>query len=125
MIDYARELKRDRVGAATHFLQKHFSQPKRFSVIARIEFLEGFPDTAEGLKLLSLFDTVLVDPGIAERAAEVRRRLRFQGRPIGDFDVVIAATALTLQEPLVTRNRRHFERIEGLTVLDYSNSPAG
>ncbi len=36
---------------------------------------------------------------------------------IPDFDVVIAATALAHDLTLVTRNRRHFDRIAGLAIL--------
>lgn len=43
--------------------------------------------------------------------------LRAEGRLIPDFDVVIAATALAHDLTLVTRNRRHFDRIAGLTLL--------
>jgi predicted nucleic acid-binding protein len=35
---------------------------------------------------------------------------------IGQNDLWIAATALSLRLPLVTRNRRHFYQIEGLRL---------
>jgi len=35
---------------------------------------------------------------------------------IGDFDILIAATALHHDLTLVTRNRRHFERIPNLAL---------
>ncbi|MFI2791889.1 hypothetical protein [Haloferula sp. A504] len=38
---------------------------------------------------------------------------------IGDFDVLIAATAVAGGIPLVSDKLRHFERIEGLTVEGY------
>jgi len=37
-------------------------------------------------------------------------------REIGQNDLWIAATALTHQKPLLTRNRRHFSAIEGLVL---------
>jgi tRNA(fMet)-specific endonuclease VapC len=49
--------------------------------------------------------------------ARERARLRRQGLPIPDFGLVIAATAISRQLTLVSRNRRHFERIEGLNLL--------
>jgi len=33
---------------------------------------------------------------------------------VGQNDLWIAATALALQKPLITRNRRHFDKIKGL-----------
>ena len=38
---------------------------------------------------------------------------------IGDFDVLIAATALDAGIPLVTANTAHFQRVEGLSVELY------
>jgi predicted nucleic acid-binding protein len=35
---------------------------------------------------------------------------------IGDFDLVIGATALRHKFTLLTNNRRHFEAIEGLRI---------
>ncbi len=42
---------------------------------------------------------------------------RFGGRRLDDFDLVIAATAMTLGYRLVTNNDKHFSRIEGLTLV--------
>ena len=41
------------------------------------------------------------------------------GSLIGDFDILIAATALSEGIPLVTDNTDHFGRIEGLEVEIY------
>jgi tRNA(fMet)-specific endonuclease VapC len=43
-----------------------------------------------------------------------RGRLRAAGLMIGDCDLLIGATALRHNLTLLTNNRRHFERIEGL-----------
>ena len=53
---------------------------------------------------------------IMRRFARLRGDLRAHGQLIGDMDLLIAATALTANLILVTRNRRHFERIAGLTL---------
>jgi predicted nucleic acid-binding protein len=42
-----------------------------------------------------------------------------QGKPAGDMDVLIAATALVAGESLVTANPAHFRNIPGLTVQVY------
>ncbi len=62
---------------------------------------------------------VPVDGPVARTAARVRRKLRAQGTPIGDFDVIIAATAMGLESELVTTNSRHFQKVEGLAIDDY------
>jgi tRNA(fMet)-specific endonuclease VapC len=43
-------------------------------------------------------------------------RLRRQGQLIGDLDLLIAATCVHYGLTLLTNNRRHFDRIEGLSI---------
>lgn len=50
----------------------------------------------------------------------VRTRLRRSGRPIGGNDLLIAAHALSLGATLVTNNAREFQRVEGLTVEQWT-----
>jgi predicted nucleic acid-binding protein len=47
----------------------------------------------------------------ASRFAQLRALLRKQGNSIQDVDLLIAATALTHDLTLLTRNIKHFERI--------------
>lgn len=53
---------------------------------------------------------------IAMEFAALRVHLRRRGNLIGDFDLVIAATALHYDLTLLTFNRRHFERIPDLRL---------
>ncbi|HEY0557551.1 MAG TPA: PIN domain-containing protein [Thermoanaerobaculia bacterium] len=52
----------------------------------------------------------------AERAGDLLAVLDSRGMPIGIEDVLIGATALVHELVVATRNVRHFDRIEGLTV---------
>ena len=54
-----------------------------------------------------------------ERYARLRVQLERKGEPIDDFDLLIAATALTEDLTLVTHNLKHFERIEKLRTEDW------
>ncbi len=67
------------------------------------QFLKGVP-------ILS------IDQTVARRFGQERMRLRAAGQLIGDVDLFIGATALTNGLTLLTNNRRHFERLEGLTI---------
>ena len=49
--------------------------------------------------------------------ARERGRLKALGTPIGDFDLLIGATALRHSLTLLSNNRRHFERIAGLNII--------
>ena len=56
----------------------------------------------------------------ADRYGEIKALLRRQGVPIGEMDTQIAAHALAEGLPLVTHNTRHFERIAGLKLEDWT-----
>jgi tRNA(fMet)-specific endonuclease VapC len=61
--------------------------------------------------------TVLgIDDGTCRIFGRERGRLRAAGTLIGDFDLLIGATALHHNLTLLTNNRRHFERIDGLRI---------
>ena len=53
-------------------------------------------------------------------AAEIYASLRRTHRSLGTLDLRIAATALAIGATLVTRNRRDFEAIPGLSLADWS-----
>ena len=56
------------------------------------------------------------------RFANHRARLRNTGLLIPDFDLAIAATALEHDLTLITHNRRHFGRIDGLRLYEDDES---
>jgi tRNA(fMet)-specific endonuclease VapC len=51
----------------------------------------------------------------------VKSELRKQGQPVADFDLLIAATAMTADRILVTNNTRHYERIENLRIENWAS----
>jgi tRNA(fMet)-specific endonuclease VapC len=71
------------------------------------ETLEGF---LSGVDLLGL------DEEICKRFGQLRGSMRKRGQTIGDFDLLIAATALRHNLKLLTNNRKHFEGIAGLEI---------
>lgn len=119
LIDYHREQLAKREGKALSFLKNHSEEKFYISNIAAIEFLEGFEDLKSGEAVLRPFNWLNLDEKTTRCASRIRRKLRQLGKPIGDFDVVIAATALAKKQILVTNNLRHFEKIEGLELISY------
>ena len=55
----------------------------------------------------------------AKKAGELLSHLEKSGSRIGDFDTVIAAICLRYEEALVTKNKKHFSRAKGLSIIDY------
>ncbi len=89
------------------------------TAVSRFELLAGARDrTAEGLvrRLLDAIPTLPLERESADRAAAVRRALKGRGAAIGMADSLIAGIVLTHDAILLTRNRKHFERVEGLKL---------
>ena len=56
----------------------------------------------------------------AERAAEIYETLESQGQRIDDNDILIAGIMLTNGiKQLITKNVKHFERIEDIEIIKY------
>ncbi|HUP61652.1 MAG TPA: type II toxin-antitoxin system VapC family toxin [Thermoanaerobaculia bacterium] len=60
------------------------------------------------------------DASCAARYGELVNDLERRGTPIGDFDTLIAAHAITIGATLVTNNVRHFSRIPRLGVENWT-----
>ena len=70
-------------------------------------------------KLHRFVDIVRVVPFDLESAkifGTIKSKLRKLGKPTGETDALIAATAMAHKALLVTGNKRHFENIEGLKI---------
>ena len=65
---------------------------------------------------ISVFDIVAFDADAAERHATIRHALAVAGTPIGERDLIVAATALSHEFVVATANLRAFQRVPGLTV---------
>jgi tRNA(fMet)-specific endonuclease VapC len=68
---------------------------------------------------LSRFEAIPLTPEIVRSSSRVHAELVRSGRTIGINDVFIAATALTYNFALVTRNKTHFGRIPTLRLETY------
>jgi len=70
-------------------------------------------------KLYQFVDVVQILPFDIECAkffGSVKSKLRNIGKPTGEVDILIAATAMANKATLVTANKKHFENIEGLKM---------
>ena len=70
-------------------------------------------------KLYRLVDIVQVVPFDIECAkifGTIKSKLRSLGKPTGEMDALIAATAMAHEATLATANKKHFENIEGLKI---------
>jgi tRNA(fMet)-specific endonuclease VapC len=61
-----------------------------------------------------------LDTAVADHYGRIRSELERAGSPIGAYDLLIAAHALSLDLTLVTNNLREFARIPGLRVENWT-----
>ena len=119
LIDLQREYVKGEPGPAMAFLRAHEGVALAISTVSVLEFLEGYGHPRAGERLLEAYVRLPVTDSVARRGSRLRRTLRAAGQMIGDFDVLIAATALDAGVPLVTANVTHFKRVQGLEVETY------
>jgi tRNA(fMet)-specific endonuclease VapC len=116
LIDYLKGIQpaaeRVRSYAASHSL--------RTSAVSCFELLSGADQGKQGEDVRRFISTLPVCPldlESAARAAGVRRDLAARGLAIGMGDSLIAGIALANALQLFTRNRKHFQQVEGLHLV--------
>lgn len=95
------------------------------TAISSFELHHGTWKTDNPAKNLQAVETLLgrlsvlsFTPETSELAGKIFASLEKEGMSIGFRDVFIAATTMTHGSALATRNRRHFERIPGLRIVE-------
>lgn len=108
-------------------LLKNENIPKFISAITYGELLFGAKKSQNREKNLAivyrikeLFPIIDIDKAIIETFSELKVNLQKSGSPIDDFDLLIASTALTMNSILVTINEKHFNKIKGLKIENWS-----
>ena len=102
------------------------NRPEKVSSITVLELYEAVPQLnapeERRQAILDVLDTrhaVVADETVMRKAGKISGSLRARGEESDREDCIIGATALLNDEPVVTRNRDHFERIDGLDVETY------
>ncbi|MBI5373877.1 MAG: type II toxin-antitoxin system VapC family toxin [Candidatus Schekmanbacteria bacterium] len=96
------------------------------SVVSLAEVYEGIYystnpiDNEKGLNdFLTRVSILGIDNEICKVFGKERGRLRKTKNLIDDFDLLIASTCLCHKLTLLTNNRKHFEKIDGLKIISF------
>jgi predicted nucleic acid-binding protein len=115
-----------KAGSIEDIIRSRRSEPCAISVITVAELLHGVERAdSEARKLrrqafveraIDFFPVIPFDTAIARTYARLWASLVSQGIVVGTHDLIIAATALSMDYTLITANMRDFGKIEGLKV---------
>lgn len=67
-------------------------------------------------RLLDIVQVISFDIECAKIFGTIKSKLRSIGKPTGEVDALLAATAIANKAVLITANKKHFENIEGLKL---------
>jgi tRNA(fMet)-specific endonuclease VapC len=91
------------------------------SSVTLYELLMGATSESKRQDVLRLTEDLEILPfneQVADEAAKIYHKLRRTNEMIEFRDIFIAATCVVYNIPLVTRNKKHFERVEELAFFD-------
>ena len=89
------------------------------TAITAFELWAGSDTSRQVAAVESLLDALTIlplDVSCARRAGKIRRDLEHAGSAIGMADSLIAGIAVEKDAILITRNRKHYERVPGLKL---------
>jgi predicted nucleic acid-binding protein len=118
--DFLIDALRGREPARSLIEERAFQGVLATTAVSAFELLSGSATSSQQEKVGRLLAAMAVLPfeeRAAQLAAETRRALEAAGTPIGMADYQIAGICLARGASLLSRNRRHFERVPGLDLL--------
>ena len=103
------------------------AHPKSLSVITYGELIYGArksknieKNLARVHRISELFPIIDLSPSIMDTFGELKVILESSGITLEDMDLLIASTALAHNLILVTNNEKHFSRINGLEIENWT-----
>ena len=112
-------------------LLEHVHDPMKMSVITLMELYYGahksqkITSNLAKIKTLEIsFEIIPIGEETVEIFGMTKAQLEKTGAPLDDFDLIIASSALSNNLVLVTNNVKHFQRIEGLKLTNWTEHPA-
>jgi tRNA(fMet)-specific endonuclease VapC len=90
------------------------------SVITVFELLNGATTKSKLADIRKICNSLTIidfDVRCAEKASEMYRKLKMQNKLIEIRDLLIGASAMVYNFPVATSNKKHFERLIGITII--------
>ena len=116
LIEYFRKMKKEK-SFLFHLTQQNYTFA--VSVITKFEVYSGSKDNQIAFweAVFSQLQIIPLEESTIEEAVEVYKDLKKRNKLIEIADLLIGATAKANQLKLATLNTKHFQRIQGLSLL--------
>ena len=108
-------------------LQHHFNDQINISVITLMELYYGAHKSqkvsinlSKIKRLEQVIEIIPVGVECVEIFSFLKSQLEMEGNRLDDFDLIIASCALAHNLTLVTNNIKHFQRIDGLKLANWT-----
>ncbi len=110
-------------------LQRHLHDPIKISAVTLMELYYGAyksKQVANNLAKIKTIESALeiipVNREMVEIFGVLKSDLEKVGKPLDDFDLILASTAMSHNLTLITNNEKHFGRIHGLKMENWSRA---
>ena len=110
-------------------LRHHLHDPIKISAVTLMELYYGAyksKQVANNLAKIKTIESALeiipVNREMVEIFGVLKSHLQKGGKPLDDFDLILAATAMSHNLIIVTNNEKHFGRIDGLKMENWSKA---
>ncbi|NOY68511.1 MAG: type II toxin-antitoxin system VapC family toxin [Deltaproteobacteria bacterium] len=108
-------------------LRLHLNDSIKISAVTLMEMYYGAyksqkveSNLAKVKMIESSLEIVPISRELVEMFGLLKSNLEKAGQSLDDFDLILAATALSHNLILVTNNEKHFQRIDGLKIENWS-----
>ena len=108
-------------------IRSHADNPKAISVITYGELVYGAQKSqhieknlAKIHRLREIFPVIDLSCAIMDTFGSLKAELNRKGTGVDDFDLLIAATAMTMGYCVVSNNVKHFSKIPGMQLENWT-----
>jgi len=102
------------------YRQLSFSLITYYEILSGLKHRDAQKQLDKFLEFSRLNQILLLTEESVTTSAKIYADLRKQGTPLDDIDLLIAGVAIANNLVLITHNQKHFSKIEGLELEDWT-----
>ncbi len=115
------------IPAVVENMRAHAADPKAISVNTYGELVYGAEKSqkisqnlAKAHRIREIFPVIELSCSIMDTFGNLKAELGRNGEVVDDFDLIIAATAITMGYSVVSNNEKHFSKIHDLSLENWT-----